>query len=270
MRRLFDTEKSVKGETKEKFKRFFGRISAAVDAYDDTHNFTCDVCGREVFGGERVCAPCYKELPWNNAEVCPFCGRKVKEAGVCLECKEKPLITDKARSVFTHEGEAVRLVLRFKRGNKYLFRTIADLLLPLLEKEFSDADTISFVPMTEKDEKKRGYNQSRLLAERLATLSGKEFLNAAIKQRQTDSQKTLGRKEREKNLEGCFHVTDRKAVKDKRILMIDDTLTTGATSSELAGAFKRAGAKAVYLLTVTSVEKKDPFGVPPKEQKKAE
>ena len=241
-----------------------------IDSYDDTHNFTCDVCGREVFGGERVCETCYKELPWNNAEICPFCGRKVKEAGTCLECKEKPLATSKARSAFTHEGEAMRLVIRFKNGNKYLFRTIAELLLPLLNSEFADADAITFVPMTEKDEKKRGYNQSRLLAERLALLSEKEFLNAAIKQRQTDSQKTLGRKEREKNLERCFHVTDRAAVKDKIILIIDDTLTTGATSSELADTFKRAGAKTVYLLTVTSVEKKDPFGLPPKKQKRVE
>ncbi|MDE7158417.1 MAG: ComF family protein [Clostridiales bacterium] len=248
-------------EKRGKFKRFFGKVAAIIDSYDDTHNFTCDVCGREVFGGERVCATCLKELPWNNAEICPFCGRKVKEAGTCLECKEKLLITEKARSAFTHEGEAMRLVIRFKNGNKYLVRTLAELLFPLLEREFAEADAVTFVPMTEKDEKKRGYNQSKLLAERLAQMSGKEFLNAAIKQRQTDSQKTLGRKEREKNLERCFHVTDRAAVKGKKILIIDDTLTTGATSSELADTLKRAGAKTVYLLTATSVEKKDPFGI---------
>lgn len=257
-------------EKKGALKRFFKKLGAAVNQYDEEHNFTCDICGREVFGGERVCAACYQELPWNDAEICPLCGRRVKEAGICLECKQKPLATDKARSAFTHEGEAMRLVVRFKRGNKYLFRTVADLLLPLLEREFSEAEAIAFVPMTEKDEKKRGYNQSRLLAERLAEKCGKEFLDAASKRRQTDSQKTLGRQDREKNLQGCFHVTDRKAVKNKKILIVDDTMTTGATSSELAGAFKRAGAKAVYLLTVTSVENKAPFGLPPEEAEKAE
>lgn len=252
------------------FKRFFGRLGALIGKYDDEHNFTCDICGREMFGGERICADCYEELPWNNQEYCPFCGRRVREAGACLDCKQKPLTTDKARSVFTHEGEARQLVLRFKRGNKYLFRTIADLMLPVLESEFPDAEAITFIPMTKKDEKKRGYNQSRLLAERLAEMSGKEFLDAAVKQRQTKSQKTLGRAEREKNLKKSFRVTDRKAVKNKKILIVDDTMTTGATSSELAGLFLHADAECVYLLTVTSVEKKDPFGRQPKNKERVE
>ena len=105
---------------------FFRKIAAALDRYDDEHNFTCDLCGREVFSGERVCAPCRKTLPWNDGPICPFCGRKVGEEGVCLECKQKPLATDLARSAFTHEMEAQRLVLRFKGGSRYLFRTTVE------------------------------------------------------------------------------------------------------------------------------------------------
>lgn len=251
---------------KEFFKRLRARWIKAVEDYDDTHNFTCDFCGREVFGGERVCKDCMRQLPWNDGEICPFCGRKVGEAGACLECKEKPLVTKKARSAFTHEGEAMRLVHRFKNEKKYLVRTAAELLFPILQKEFPEADAVTFVPMTARDEKKRGYNQSKLLAKRLADLSGKEFLDAAVKQRQTTEQKTLGRREREKNLERCFHVTDRKAVKRKSILIVDDTLTTGATSSSLADAFLRAGAREVNLITITSVQKKNPFGIPPNEE----
>ena len=252
----------------EKLGAVWNGWKRAVSRYDDTHNFTCDICGREVFGGERVCAPCNGALPWNNGAMCPFCGRRTGEPGACLDCKEKPLAVEKARSVFTHEGEAARLVLRFKNGGKYLFRTAAELLFPLIGREFSQADTVAFVPMTKKDEKKRGYNQSRLLAERLSEQSRLPLLNAAIKRKQTSPQKSLGRKEREKNLEGCFHITDRKGVKDKSILIIDDTLTTGATASALADAFKRAGAKTVFLLTLTSVQKKNPFGIPPEEENK--
>lgn len=244
----------------------FTRIVRAVRKYDDENNFTCDICNREVFGNERVCKRCRDALPWNNGYICPFCGRKVNEPGVCLECKERPLGMEKARSAFTHEGEAMRLVLRLKRGSRYLYRTLAELALPLLLKEFEEEDLITFVPMTEKSERKRGYNQSRLFAEELAKRSGKPFAAVAEKKRDTLAQKTLGRREREKNLEGCFTVTDRKAVKGKRVLIVDDTLTTGATTYELACAIKRAGAQRVSALTFTSVQNKTPFGKPPKEK----
>ena len=242
----------------------FKRIAEAVGKYDDENNFTCDICKREVFENERVCKQCRTVLPWNNTYICPLCGRKVGEAGVCLECKQKPLEVEKARSVFTHEGEALQLVLRFKRGAKYLFRTLAELALPLLLREFSEAELITFVPMTARSEQRRGYNQSRLLAEELAKRSGKPFAAVAEKKRETSAQKLLGRSEREKNLEGCFSLTDRAAVKGKRILIIDDTLTTGATVSEFARVCKRAGAKSVSALTVTSVRNKTPFGKLPK------
>ncbi len=241
-------------------KKLFAWVRKKLDRYDDGHNFTCDVCGREVFGGERVCAACMGTLPFSGKTVCPFCGRRVKEAGACLECKKKPLGVEKARSVFVHEGEAVRLVLRFKRGEKYLCRTAAELALPLLAEEFPDIDLLTFVPMTEKAEKKRGYNQSRLFAEELSKRSGIPLWCGAVKQRETGAQKMLGRDAREKNLERCFHVNDRKGLKDKRVLIVDDILTTGATVSELANTFKRAGAAKTFALTLTSVENKHPFG----------
>lgn len=257
-------------KAKEALKKFFKKVADFINGYDDTHNFTCDICGREVFENERVCEKCKKTLPYIGELFCPFCGRKVKEAGVCLECKQKPLQTDKARSVFTHEGEAARLIVRYKRGSKYLYRTLAELTFPLLLKEFSDCDLITSVPMTEKAQKKRGYNQSKLLAEELAKRSGKDNLDTAVKHRETESQKFLGREDREKNLKGCFRVTDRDIVKGRTVLVVDDTLTTGSTVSELADRLKHAGAKCVYALTVTSVEYKDRFGKSPSKSGDAE
>lgn len=247
---------------KPDFRALLKKFRRAAERYEEEHNFTCDICGREVFANERVCGICMGSLPWNNGVVCPLCGRKEGEAGVCLDCKERPLTVSKARSAFVHEGEAARLVVRYKRGEKYLFRTVCDLLFPLLGKEFPEADALTFVPMTQKAEKARGYNQSRLLAVELSGRSGIELLAPAEKRRETEAQKFLGRKERAENLLGCFHVSDKKAVKGRRILIIDDTLTTGATASELATALLRAGAARADLLTVTSVPRKDPFGIP--------
>lgn len=235
------------------------RLIGALRRYDE-QSFTCDICGREVFANERICAGCCTALPWNYGTVCPFCGRRVGEPGVCMECKRQRIAVEKARSCFTHEGEAAGLVLRFKNGQRYLRLTLAELMLPLLRQEFPDATALTFVPMTASAEKKRGYNQSRLLAEELSRLSGISVLSCAEKLRDTEMQKTLGRRDREKNLKGCFRITDRAAVKGGALVIVDDTLTTGSTADELSRMLLRAGAKTVYLLTATSVRDKYPYG----------
>ena len=120
--------------------------------------------------------------------------------------------------------------------------------------------------MTKKAQRRRGYNQSLLLAEELSKRSGKPVLYCTEKTRETAAQKTLSRKEREDNLEGSFHILDRSAVKEKSLVIIDDTITTGSTASELADVLLRAGAKEVFLLTFTSVQKKNKFGKPPKKK----
>lgn len=239
---------------------FFRKIKELVDAYDDTHNFTCDLCGKEVFAGERVCAACLKTLPFNNGAICPFCGRKVGEAGACLDCKEKPLGAEKARSVFVHEGKAAEAVLRYKRGARYFCRTFASLALPVLQSEFPDADLLLYVPMTKKAEKKRGYNQSQLICKQLSRLSGIPACEALIKKRDTEQQKSLGRREREENLTGCFSVIEKEKIAGKKVLLLDDVMTTGATIGEISAVLKKAGAACVYVLTVTSVPRPLPFG----------
>lgn len=249
----------------------FARLRERLRRYDRTHNFTCNLCEREVFSNETLCRDCLLHLPKNDGPVCPLCGRAVGEEGLCLECKEERPRTEKARSPLLHEGTGARLVVRFKRGEKFLVYTLCDILEPVLKKEFPEADALTFVPMTKKAEKKRGYNQSRLLAEELSVRTGMPMLDVAVKSKETAPQKTLGRKDRQKNLEGCFHIAHRVPVRGKSIVIVDDTFTTGATTGELADALQRAGAKTVYALTVTSVKNKNPFGEPdPPEKPKKE
>ncbi len=236
------------------FRELRERLHEAKERYDDTHNFTCDICGREIFDGRRVCAPCLAALPANDGKICPFCGRAVVEDGACLLCKDKPLGTEKTRSPYRYEREAARLVVRAKRGQAYLARTLAELSLPLAEREFADIDLIVPVPMTERARKERGYNQTELFAHYLGKAWGKEVFTGVIKRKDTGSQKTLGRREREENLTGCFHVSRRKEVKGKRVLILDDVMTTGATVGVLTDTLKRAGAAKVCALTFASAK----------------
>lgn len=238
--------------------RFFTWLRERWDALDHSHNFTCDVCGREVFGGERICAACKKTLPYIR-RFCPVCGRRVREEGVCAACKQRRPVPDAVRSCFLHEGDAARLVRTFKRGERWLAITFAEELAPIL-RAFPAADALIPVPMTARALKKRGFDQTLRLAKELSRLTGVPVVQAAVKQRETAAQKSLTRREREKNLAGCFHIRLRKEVRGRAVVIIDDTYTTGATVDELAAALRRAGAAAVYALTVTSVEDKFPFG----------
>lgn len=240
-----------------KLKDLLSRWREEREKRDREVNYTCELCRREVFENERLCADCTKELSFSKSPVCPFCGRTGREEGTCAACKERPLKVEKARSALVYEGQTVSLVYRFKRGQKYLKYLFAGLLLPVLQREFAAYDLIVGVPMTEKSFRERGYNQSFLLAEELSFLSGVPYAVVARKTKETDSQKELGRNAREKNLAGCFHIDDRQAVKGKRVLIVDDVMTTGSTGSEYGDALKRAGAEKAGLLTVAAVPAKD-------------
>ena len=81
----------------------------------------------------------------------------------------------------------------------------------------------------------------------------------SIKKEETKKQEGLTRKERLVNLEKAFKVTDKKSVKDKKIMIIDDVSTTGATAQALAKQLKNSGANAVYLISVASVAPYDGY-----------
>ena len=235
-------------------------LKEKISRYDDTHNFTCDNCNGELFDGSRLCERCREKMPYNNGYVCPFCGRRVREQGTCLDCKQKPLGVEKARSLFLYEGDAANLIRAFKEGKKYLYRTFTEGLVPIVEAEFAEIDALTFVPMTKRAQRRRGYNQSKLLADGIARAIEKPVFGGVIKKRENADQRVLTRNEREENMKNVFAVTDGAQVKDKYILIVDDTLTTGATASALASVLKKAGAKRVDLITVASVEKQAPYG----------
>ena len=218
-------------------------------------DLTCDICGRETFG-TNVCDDCAKTLVYNDKEVCPICGRKTVRSALCVECKEKPPLFKTAVSAFVYEGNAVYLIKKFKEGAGYLKEYFADEICKSL-KDFPEYDCIVCVPMTSRAKSKRGFNQSELLAKALSARVDRSYIKDAVeKRKETGAQKELTRKDRSKNLKGSFAVLKKQEIKGKRVLVVDDILTTGATADEMAKVLLKAGAKEVYLATVASVEYK--------------
>lgn len=213
--------------------------------------YTCEICGVEVFG-TRLCRKCMDGVEFISVS-CPVCGRKTKTESLCLECKAKAPKFDRAVSVFVYRDGAALLVKKFKSGKAYLKDYFAELLAERCVK-FKGAEAVCFVPMTDKAKKKRGYNQSELLAKELAVKLELPVLDdAVIKIKDSAEQKSLTHSEREKNLLGCFKA-DGKLVKGKKLILVDDVMTTGATADAVAAALKKRGAEKVFFAAVASVE----------------
>lgn len=218
-------------------------------------NFTCELCGREIFDGGRFCADCAKTVQFNDGETCPVCGRKTATSTLCLECKAFAPAYKKAASAIVYADGGAKLIYKFKHGNAYLKDYFADLLQDKCA-EFANADGICFVPMTKSDARKRGYNQAELLAKALSErLSVPLIKNALTKVKKTEQQKSLSKAERENNLKGCFKA-DGKVVKGKTLILVDDVMTTGATAEAVCTELKKRGALAIYFVTAASVEYK--------------
>jgi ComF family protein len=215
-------------------------------------NYGCYLCGCDVSDGAAFCDVCRKELHYNTT-FCVRCGREVVQRGYCADCKHEQPLFDKARSVFVYEGKAAGLIRAFKTGEAGLANAFAKEGRAIVRKDFADADCIVFTPLGVDGLNQRGYNQAELLAKRLGEYSGKRVEDVFVKEKATAEQKNLNKAERARNLRGAFRLVGRKAVKGKKVLLVDDVLTTGATAEELTRLLLGAGAARVYLFTVASV-----------------
>lgn len=217
-------------------------------------NFTCELCGREIFDGGRLCGDCAEKVTFNDGNTCPVCGRKTKTNALCIECKALAPKYEKAVSAIVYEDGGAQLIHKFKDGAAYLKDYFADLLAVKCAQ--INADGIVFVPMTKKDERRRGYNQAELLAKSLSKRLNIPVLDGAIaKTKRTAPQKSLTLDERKNNLGGSFKA-ERSIVKGKVILLVDDVMTTGATADVICTELLKRGAEKVYFATAASVEYK--------------
>lgn len=231
-----------------------GFLSDALDRLF-VEGLTCELCGREIFDGGKLCLKCLKTVTFNDGDTCPVCGRKNFAPEICLECKGRLPLYRRAVSPFVYIDGAAALISRFKNGAAHLKGYFAEKIREKLV-GFEKIDFITFIPITAKKLKRRGYNQSRLLAESLSEKVLTPVEATLEKVKETPDQKGLSRRDREKNLEDCFKVTDRRKVKGKTILLVDDVMTTGATLDAAAKRLLAAGAAAVFAATVASVEYK--------------
>ncbi len=238
--------------------KILDKIKQFLDRFFFYDKWTCNGCGKEIFTDEYFCSDCLEKLPLIKGAICDHCGRKtIQNENYCLSCKERLVAVDKARSSFCYENPINLLIQKFKySGKKYLVDLFTHYLFITATENLMTADFIVYVPMTEKSLKKRGFNHGKLLADKLSEKTDIPVIDVIEKVKETPRQAKLSRDERLQNLKGCFRIKDKKIIKGKSVLIVDDVLTTGATSETIANILKKANAKTVSLLTVASVPSK--------------
>jgi ComF family protein len=209
----------------------------------------CVGCGSE---GSFICACCEASLPRLAYPICPTCSKPLAREDSCPHCRAWRPETDGIRSPFAFDGVVRQAIYQFKYGHfKALAAPLGQMLDGYLDEEPLEADVLVPVPLHSSRLQERGYNQSALLAAELGRRSGLPVVgDCLVRLRHTKPQvKTAGAVERQRNLAGAFGCRDGRLA-GKRILLIDDVCTTGATLSSCARALRVAGASLIWGLAL--------------------
>ena len=221
----------------------------------------CLGCGTVVARTAALCAACWKGVHFLEPPLCALCGFPLEydlgPEALCGACVREPPAFDRARSVMRYDEGSRDLVLGFKHADRtegagaygaWLARAGAELA--------AEADLIAPVPLHWMRLFGRRFNQAALLAQALGRETGLPVVpDLLLRRRHTPSQGRLSPTQRRRNVAGAFAV---KAVRgpllrDRRVLLVDDVLTTGATASACARTLRRGGARAVDVLVLARV-----------------
>jgi ComF family protein len=225
----------------------------------------CLKCG-EILGGENgLCAPCWQKLAWLSPPCCACCGQPFHfESGataLCGACLQKHPAYERARAVFRYDDQSRDLILGFKHADRTeLAPSLARWMARSGAELIADCALIVPVPLHWTRLAMRRFNQAGLLAQEIGKLSGRPVEpQALIRRRATRSQGHLGRLARRRNVQGAMAVTERliSRVADRRVLLVDDVITTGATVETAAKALISAGARAVDVVALAKVVRAD-------------
>jgi ComF family protein len=204
-----------------------------------------------------ICLTCQSTFQYVKPPYCQCCGTpRTGSDGdpLCADCRNNPPSYDLIRSACIYGGTAKKAITAYKfHGRRKLSSIFSGLLVDMLRRESieKDVDLICAVPLHRDREKVRGYNQAALLSDIISRETGiRNEATLLIRTRRTDTMNRLKRGARFRNMENAFSVTDNNLVRGKKVLMVDDIITTGATLHECAKTLKDAGALRVYGATI--------------------
>jgi ComF family protein len=235
----------------------------------------CPVCRARLEEGRRdpLCGACWTQLPRIGPPWCRRCGQPMASfpaaavAGalplradggpLCGACRREPPVFAYARAAVRYEDVAREALHAFKFwGHRALARPLGDLLVEAVGGRLpaGPPDLLVPVPLHPRRERERGFNQSRLLARRLARAWGCPVADdVLVRSVATPSQTSLDGAARRANVRRAFRLRRAELVAGRHVVLVDDILTTGATLSECARCLLEASPRTIGVLAVARV-----------------
>ena len=232
----------------------------------------CVNCSQE---GEWLCFECNQKVVPVVSQICPKCEKLSENGCYHKNCAKEKSLTGIICSAYFKEGPIREMIHNLKyNGVAELAGPLSELMAKALQDNFHfpifnsqlvsnfhskklktvncELKTIlTFVPMHWSRQAKRGYNQAEILARAVGAKTGIEVLEMLKKSKQTKRQAELSGNRRRKNLQGTFELKTSTNIKNRKIIIVDDVATTGATLNECAAVLKASGAKEVWGLVVS-------------------
>ncbi len=215
----------------------------------------CPLCGAGLANQGGLCAECWAGLAMPGEPSCAACQRPFGEAqvtagAICAPCLAAPPRHDGIAAGTLYNDTSRRLVLAFKHGRRIALAPLLALTIAPRLPELSAEWLIVPVPLHRWRLWRRGFNQSALLAHDIAAAGGATLaVDVLLRRKSTRALGGLGRKARARMLVGAISLNPRRAgsVKGRDVVLVDDVMTSGATSDACVSVLKRAGARRVVI-----------------------
>lgn len=202
---------------------------------------TCGICGK--LDSDSLCKKCEIELK-KESDI------NIIQTGEEIEDK----YFNELMYIFKYEGQIRKLILDYKFNEKsYIYLTFVNFLLKnkKIFENIKNYDTIIPVPISKKRLKTRGYNQSLLIARKIAEQTNLELVNnCLIKTKNIIEQSKLNKEDRMKNIQGVYELRNKHLIENKKILLIDDIYTTGSTVNECSKILMQGNSKKIGILVL--------------------
>ena len=213
----------------------------------------CPLCGDGIAAGPDMCAECWSALEFPGEPACSRCQAPLADrwdSQQCRACLTRPPAHSGVSSAVLYTEPARQIVLRFKHGGRIGLAPLMARLMSARLAETSGSAVLVPVPRHRTRLWLRGYNQAALLAQAIARQSGRSVVVDALKRtRATAKLGGLGRAARARELKGAI-VANRHheaAIAGRDVILVDDVLTSGATSAVCTDALLGAGARSVHI-----------------------
>ncbi len=223
-------------------------LSFITKASDELLDRPCILCRQSCLGPTDICDPCQADLPWHQSG-CLRCGLPLPNTTTdCGHCLSQKCYFDHCLCAFNYQFPINKLILAFKNNEKLVYgKVLAHLFADRLKHHPSLPDKLIPVPIHWLTRRLRGFNQSKLISTDLGQKLAIPVINHACKRtRQTQQQKLLNSVDRRKNVRHAFHVNAR--LDNLHIGLVDDVVTSMATTNSLSRELKKAGAAKITVL----------------------